>query len=446
MRLAPLLVLLALLLGSACTVDRDPALVTCAEDAHCPSGWWCPGTPEEHATCTEGQRPADDDDAVGDDDVVDDDDDSKDDDDVSKDDDDSSSSDDDDASSPLDDDDSAAQDDDDATASDDDDAVDDDDLIDDDDDDSTPQDDDDVVDDDDATGSDDDDAVDDDDLIDDDDTTPQADDDDTTPDDDDSSVGDDDDVSADDDDTTPDDDDSTADDDDSADDDDVGDDDDATADPALVLHLSLDGSGADLSGYGNVGVYVGSTTGVADRCGLADHARLFDGSSGYVEVADSASLSFSSELTIAAWLRRTDLSSPDTIINKGGNSFEGPEATLALERPQFDGRLALAYSTGWQAAGPGVLDILAWHHVALVAVDGTAEPAFYVDGAQVAISATSSPLEPVTLVPGADPLLVGAEIGSVNSWFGNLELGDLRVWDRALSSLEITTLASEGCN
>ena len=72
--------LVAFLAG--CAMDRDPALVACEDDSHCPSGWWCPGTPESPAACTEGQRPADDDDAVDDDDVVDDDDASQDDDDA----------------------------------------------------------------------------------------------------------------------------------------------------------------------------------------------------------------------------------------------------------------------------------------------------------------------------------------------------------------------------
>ena len=62
-RLVPLLLLLA-----SCAMDRDPALVACEDDSHCPSGWWCPGTPESPATCTEGARPGDDDDTGPDDD------------------------------------------------------------------------------------------------------------------------------------------------------------------------------------------------------------------------------------------------------------------------------------------------------------------------------------------------------------------------------------------
>ena len=82
--------LLLLLMGTTlptagCAMDRDPALVACESDSHCPSGWWCPGTPESPATCTEGTRPADDDDVAPDDDdaVPDDDDTAPDDDDTS---------------------------------------------------------------------------------------------------------------------------------------------------------------------------------------------------------------------------------------------------------------------------------------------------------------------------------------------------------------------------
>lgn len=132
-----------LLLLSGCTMDRDPSLVVCEDDSHCPSGWWCPGTPESPASCSEGTRPADDDDDVAPDD---DDDVEPDDDDTGPDDDDFTADDDD----VVDDDDSTAQpDDDDATPTDDDDAGpdDDDSTPDDDDDDATPTDDDDSTDD-----------------------------------------------------------------------------------------------------------------------------------------------------------------------------------------------------------------------------------------------------------------------------------------------------------
>ena len=81
--LASLLSAALVLLVSGCAMDRDPALVTCESDSHCPDGWYCPGTPETPATCTEGTRPGDDDDVAPDDDdtAPDDDDDTVDDDD-----------------------------------------------------------------------------------------------------------------------------------------------------------------------------------------------------------------------------------------------------------------------------------------------------------------------------------------------------------------------------
>ena len=193
-----LLALGLMLLMPACSMDRDPSLVACEDDSHCPSGWTCPGTAGAPGTCVEG-RQSDDDDLTADDD---------------------------DATDPSDDDDATA-DDDDATA-------DDDDVLDDDDS-TAPDDDDDATADDDDAGPNDDDST-----ADDDDSSP-VDDDDLTPDDDDAAP-DDDDVSADDDDSV-DDDDATTDDDDSVDDDDdtaPDDDDDATVPDG-------DGDGYDVS-------------------------------------------------------------------------------------------------------------------------------------------------------------------------------------------------------
>ena len=100
-RLVPLLLLLA-----SCAMDRDPALVACEDDSHCPDGWWCPGTAAAPGTCVEGTRGDEDDD-----DVLDDDDSAFDDDDAISDDDDTAN--DDDSTAPDDDD---VVDDDDATA------------------------------------------------------------------------------------------------------------------------------------------------------------------------------------------------------------------------------------------------------------------------------------------------------------------------------------------
>ena len=108
-------VLLVLLAGlvAGCAMNHDPAAVTCEDNAHCPTGWWCPGSPAAPATCEEGSR-LDDDDVVNDDDTMPDDDDSTpdDDDDSAADDDDTTAADDDDTTPSPDDDDSSDDDDD----------------------------------------------------------------------------------------------------------------------------------------------------------------------------------------------------------------------------------------------------------------------------------------------------------------------------------------------
>ena len=80
------LALTLMLLMPACSMDRDPRLVACEDDSHCPAGWTCPGAPDEPGTCVEDASPDDDDD-----DVLDDDDSGLDDDDVVDDDDDATS-------------------------------------------------------------------------------------------------------------------------------------------------------------------------------------------------------------------------------------------------------------------------------------------------------------------------------------------------------------------
>ena len=102
---ALLLVVALMSLMPACSMERDPGLVACEDDSHCPAGWTCPGTAAEPGTCVERTQPDDDDVTADDDDVAPDDDDTGPDDDDATVDDDDTTPDDDDSSGVVDDDD-----------------------------------------------------------------------------------------------------------------------------------------------------------------------------------------------------------------------------------------------------------------------------------------------------------------------------------------------------
>src|ERR1019366_3185308 len=70
----------------------------------------------------------------------------------------------------------------------------------------------------------------------------------------------------------------------------------------LVAYYPFNGNANDASGNGNNGTVYGAIL-TTDRFGNSNSAYSFDGASSYIEVPSNASLLFSNQLTISAWIK-----------------------------------------------------------------------------------------------------------------------------------------------
>jgi hypothetical protein len=181
-----------------------------------------------------------------------------------------------------------------------------------------------------------------------------------------------------------------------------------------------------LAGSGNNGTLQGSpTTGVAGKLG---QAVTFGGTSDVLALASSISLS-SGTWTIAAWFN-----TPLPVTSSGWRTLtRGATADhqVIVDATGLLGTYDNTGGTGFHSSGYNVSSLPAgWHHMA--AVGSGSATTFYIDGASagVANSESTSQVSYIGNYQGG-----GQQFGTID---------DVRIYNRALSSDEVSTLYNGG--
>jgi hypothetical protein len=183
---------------------------------------------------------------------------------------------------------------------------------------------------------------------------------------------------------------------------------------------------ADSSGNANTGTITGATWSTAGKTG---GALSFNGTSNYVQVADSASLDLTTGMTLEAWLRPSALGTAwRTALFKtqpGGfvyTLYANQDTTRPVGQVNIGGEI--------NAVGSAGLALNAWSHLAAT-FDGSALRV-YVNGSLVA----------TTVITGSIPISTGVLRMGGNSvwgeWFAGL-MDDVRIYNRALTQAQLQT-------
>ena len=210
----------------------------------------------------------------------------------------------------------------------------------------------------------------------------------------------------------------------------------------LVGYWNFDeASGAvanDTSGNANNGTFTGtgithSTVLPPTSCFVNTHSVAFDGSGGYVSVADNASMDPASQISISFWMN------PSTVTNGYQHIVfkQGPVVTSYgvwlngnhVYMEDNDNSVRGMNSNAAVTAG-------AWHYIT-VTYDGTTQK-LYIDG----VLDNSQSIPGITLTYTNSPVKIGN--GDYNNPFAGY-VDDLRIYDRALTQSEVTDLATGGC-
>lgn len=195
--------------------------------------------------------------------------------------------------------------------------------------------------------------------------------------------------------------------------------------------------GADFSGYGhNAGV---NGSGITPMAGIMGQAAAFAGNS-VLEAGTTAALNPTGAITVSCWFRTTQ-----PVPSSGCVSMvrhDGHFTAMQLRDGQnissiaFDSAASLIkISKGWN----GIYNNDQWHHMAAVYGSGTFN--LYIDGQWAAGNNTLSGTQLVLQSSGANWALGGREGAQGEFYSGAMD--EVRVYNRQLSTLEVSKLATE---
>ncbi len=215
----------------------------------------------------------------------------------------------------------------------------------------------------------------------------------------------------------------------------------ANADPTLVAYYSFDeGSGTtihDCSTHGFNAV-LNSSGGGDWTTGHSGNAILFNASNSVCVLVDSPAANQLGALTLSAWVMLLD---PNGGYVIGQRTTSGFGWRIDMEPTDAGADLGFAIGTG-DGSNDFSADTITsgskWHHVAAVFDPVAATQTLFFDGTPIAAS-------PAATAIVADPTPTTIRIGcrGDDTQFFDGVIDEVRIYSRALSSAEITTLASD---
>jgi hypothetical protein len=171
-------------------------------------------------------------------------------------------------------------------------------------------------------------------------------------------------------------------------------------------------------------------------------AFSFDGSTGYIEVPDSPGLRISDVLTIEFWARRTRFEN-DFILQKGDEWFEQEcNYGVGFFFPWYNNNMFYFVFNGGYRGTSGVSDT-EWHHYAVVARDGDADPTLYIDGQARTVEFREGSAV-IDLFPSTLPLHIGAHSDDNTFVPGANVIDELSIYHGALSAADIQAIYNAG--
>ena len=213
-------------------------------------------------------------------------------------------------------------------------------------------------------------------------------------------------------------------------------------DEGLVAHYPFNGNANDESGNGNHGVAIGLIL-TSDRQGNPNAAYYFPGGSSHILCNDPAdnSLDLTGDASILAWIAFAEPlpespSDPGYCSVLAAKDIGGGEHNKWFFGAYNNGLLfhvnSVGYGGAWANSSPFAYETNRFYHVAVVKSGNTYT--YYADGQPMGTTTL-----PVAIMDVAAPLTLGyAEPNYVHRGV----IDDVRIYDRALSSDEVGTLAA----
>ena len=217
---------------------------------------------------------------------------------------------------------------------------------------------------------------------------------------------------------------------------------------SLVASYPFNGNANDVSGNGNNGTVMGATL-TTDRFGNANSAYLFNGTSNWIEVANSASLQLGNTFTISAWVNHNGFYNGNYQGNfyvSKGNDDNVTTGEFALASGETDGNPnpdptgykifyfnnTLAPSTYAQVLSDSpAVKLNRWYNVVITANINTLK--LYVNGKLMATNTNAGAIN----ANNADNLFMGRQNKVGNEYWLNGVLDDVNIYNSELPATAI---------
>lgn len=208
----------------------------------------------------------------------------------------------------------------------------------------------------------------------------------------------------------------------------------------LIGYWPMNGNAKDATVYSN-NLTNTAVTNTADRKGRANSAYLFNGTSSSLLTAPTSNLNIAGNMTMAAWIRPTTVSgfmnSAAPIVQKRLSNV----ITCCIFELKSGGGFGTSWHSvtgGWKGvqSGGGIIPINTWSHV--VAVRMTTQTDLYLNGVRVSTSAQGVSDASANV---QNFNIGGGTLGTYSNFPGSID--DVRVYNRALSALEVMQLYQE---
>jgi len=216
-------------------------------------------------------------------------------------------------------------------------------------------------------------------------------------------------------------------------------------DEKLWLCPSLDDSADDISGNGNHGTYIGGMGTVADTSNGGTRAYLFDGSNTQRIECPASAIGSEPIISVSCWgyVNVHDAAYGEGLVSQFGAGTNSTTCKFTVNASN-GGSSSIFPSVGIRpstsnvaAVSTNAISAQSWHHFCLVADGSTIYN--YVDGVLQASTAYTGSVRSVT-----NPFVIGTYNQLINNnHYLNGRIDDVRAFDRALTTSEITALASK---
>jgi hypothetical protein len=200
---------------------------------------------------------------------------------------------------------------------------------------------------------------------------------------------------------------------------------------AQVAWYPLNNNVNDASGNGNNGTVINGAAPVNDRYANSNNAYSFNGSNQYLNVPNSSSLQITGTVSISAWIKRNRFDI-DIILEKGGDWTTG-SCNYGIAMHNVNNNMFYFYYNGGGRGTDGVNDFN-WHHYAVVATNGDADPALYIDGVARPVN-YSFGSSTISLFASAADLHIGAQVGL--PYYSQNTIDEVKIYNTALSANQV---------